>query len=148
MSVAQSAIVSNWFKSKELAMALGLNLSVSRLGSVINGLIVPQVYNDEHHDKLGVALLIGFFICLFSLVCAILLVFLDRRADIMDGRTGSTKVLSEEDKFKFSDIKTFNKSFWLLCFSCVIVYMAIFPYIQVASGLLQDRFGFSEATAG
>jgi nitrate/nitrite transporter NarK len=128
LSVSQSAIVSNWFKGKELAMALGLNLSVSRLGSVINGLVVPQVYNDEHPDNLGIALLIGFFICVFSFVCAILLILMDKRADAVDGK-GEVKVLSEEDKFKFSDIKTFNKSFWLLCFSCVIVYMAIFPYI-------------------
>lgn len=94
-------------------------------------------------------MLSGFGICVFSLVCAVLLVIMDKRADTVDGKSGAeVKVLNEEDKFKFSDIKTFNKSFWLLCFSCVIVYMAIFPYIQVASGMLQDRFGFSEATAG
>lgn len=138
MSVGQSAIVSKWFKGKELAMALGLNISVSRLGSVINGFVVPQIYNNDHRDNLGLALLVGFFICVFSLVCAILLstlislkrilVYLDKRADTIDGN-GTTKVLSEEDKFKFSDIKTFNKSFWLLCFSCVVIYMAIFPYL-------------------
>jgi len=41
MSVAQSAIVSKWFKGKELAMALGLNISISRLGSVVNGIVIP-----------------------------------------------------------------------------------------------------------
>lgn len=116
-------------------MALGLNISVSRLGSVINGFVVPVIYNEDHPNNLGLALLSGFIICIFSLVCAFLLVFLDKRADNVDGK-GEVKVLTEEDKFKFSDIKTFNKSFWLLCFSCVIVYMAIFPYIQVASGML------------
>lgn len=54
-------------------MALGLNISVSRLGSVINGFVVPQIYNDSHHDKLGLALLVGFGVCVFSLTCAILL---------------------------------------------------------------------------
>lgn len=39
-------MVSKWFKGKELAMALGLNISVSRLGSVVNGIILPQIYND------------------------------------------------------------------------------------------------------
>lgn len=77
MSVAQSAIVSKWFKGKELSMALGLNISVSRLGSVINGLILPQIYNKTSaasNDKaLGYALLVGFLICLFSLACALLL---------------------------------------------------------------------------
>ena len=41
MSVAQSAIVSHWFKGKELALALGVNLSVSRLGSVMNSNTIP-----------------------------------------------------------------------------------------------------------
>lgn len=73
MSVGQSAIVSKWFKGKELSMALGLNISVSRLGSVINGIIIPQIYNSQHTDKLGIALLIGFFVCIFSLLCALFL---------------------------------------------------------------------------
>jgi hypothetical protein len=44
MGVAQSSIVSVWFKGKELAFALGLNLSISRLGSVVNGIVVPTAY--------------------------------------------------------------------------------------------------------
>ena len=41
MQVAQSSIISVWFKGKEMAFALGLNLSIARLGSVINGIVVP-----------------------------------------------------------------------------------------------------------
>jgi len=54
-------------------MAMGFNLSISRLGSVINGFVVPQIYNDDNHDKLGTALFVGLGVCIFSLVCAILL---------------------------------------------------------------------------
>lgn len=46
MSVAQSAIVSVWFKGKELAFALGINLSVSRLGSVLNSNTIPALYDN------------------------------------------------------------------------------------------------------
>lgn len=45
MQVAQSSIISVWFKGKELAFALGLNLSIGRLGSVINGIVVPEVFD-------------------------------------------------------------------------------------------------------
>jgi hypothetical protein len=44
MNVAQSAIVSVWFKGKELAFALGVNMSISKLGSVANAAIVPSIY--------------------------------------------------------------------------------------------------------
>ena len=71
------------------------------------------------------------------------LVILDKRADKVDGESNN-QVLTEDEKFKFSDIKTFNFSFWIICFSCVLIYMAIFPFIQVAAAMMQDRFGFSE----
>lgn len=46
MSVAQSAIVSIWFKGKELAFALGVNLSLARLGSVLNADTIPSLYDS------------------------------------------------------------------------------------------------------
>ena len=46
MSVAQSAIVSVWFKGKELNLAMGLNISIARLASVANGVIVPNLYES------------------------------------------------------------------------------------------------------
>ena len=67
-----------WFKGKELAFALGLNLSISRLGSVINAALVPSVYDSK---GLGAALLVGFCVCIFSLSNAFGLAFLDKRAE-------------------------------------------------------------------
>ena len=67
-------------------MALGLNLSISRLGSVVNGIVIPTIYNDEHTNMLGFALLVGFFVCVFSLICALLLIMLDKKADIEDAK--------------------------------------------------------------
>jgi len=58
---------------------LGLNLSIARLGSVINGIIVPSVYDQA---GLGTALGVGFVICLFSLACAVGMAVLDRRAEV------------------------------------------------------------------
>jgi len=53
-------------------------MSVSRLGSVANGAIVPSVYDSQ---GLGTALMIVFIICIFSLVNAVGLVWLDRKAE-------------------------------------------------------------------
>jgi len=131
MSVAQSAIVSAWFQGKELSFAFGINLSVARIGSSINGPVVTTVAD---HSSVGNALLVGFFICLFSLFMAFLLCWIDSWAAKKDG---ISVVLSEEDKFKFSDLKQFNGlPFWLVTMSCVMLYMVIFPYIQFASDML------------
>lgn len=137
MSVAQSSIISVWFKGKELAFALGLNLSVARLGSVINGDVVPAVYESS---GLGIALGVGFVICLVSLGNGIGMAALDKRAEEQDkerlGNDAEVAAVDEDDKFKWSDLGEFGIQFWLLTGSCVLTYMSVFPYIQVASNLL------------
>ena len=80
-------------------------------------------------DRLGLALLVGFFVCVFSMICAVFLVLLDKYSDKKDGVEGSMKVVSDDEKFRWSDIKTFNLSFWIICVSCVLTYTAIFPFI-------------------
>lgn len=125
MGVAQSSIVSVWFKGKELAFALGLNMSMARLGSVINADYVPSVYDSS---GLGMALTVGFILCLFSLANAIGLTALDKKAE-ESAAEGEQAVVAEDEKFKWSDIWSFGTSFWLLTGSCVITYMTIFPYL-------------------
>ena len=68
--------MSIWFKGKELAMALGLNISVARLGSVWNSNTIPGYYDDY---GAGFAFMIGFIICVFSLFNAFGMVILDKQ---------------------------------------------------------------------
>lgn len=101
MAVAQSSIVAVWFKGNELAFAMGLNMSVSRLGSVANGSVLPRVV-QANDGLVGTAFLVGFFVCIFSLGNAISLVTIDIYAEKKDGKVDLK--MKEEDKFKFRDI--------------------------------------------
>ena len=131
-----------WFKGAELSFAFGLNLSVARVGSAINGPVMGIVSTNS---SVGTALLVGFFVCIFSLVTAIVLVLIDRWAEKKD----DVKVeLSDDDKFKLSDLKLFKTlPFWLVTASCVLIYMVVFIYIQNAAQMLEDRFGFTKNQA-
>lgn len=60
---------------------MGLNLSVSRLGSVVNSFIVPRV---EESSGLGNALMVGAVICGISTIAAFALAALDKKAEEMD----------------------------------------------------------------
>uniref|UniRef100_A0A7S3CJD5 Lysosomal dipeptide transporter MFSD1 n=1 Tax=Strombidium rassoulzadegani TaxID=1082188 RepID=A0A7S3CJD5_9SPIT len=144
MGVAQSSIISVWFKGKELSFALGLNLSMSRLGSVANANLLPSVYDSQ---GLGAALLVGFVICLFSLANAFGLVYLDKKAEQTNPNAEKAGV-AEDEKFKLSDLYQFNASFWLLTVSCVLTYGTIYPFIQNASDMLQTKYHFDKITAG
>ena len=130
MTVAQSAIVSQWFKGKELAFAFAFNLSISRLGSVINGFVEPAIAKGA---GIGAALWVGFIVCLFSWCCGLALVAIDYYADKKDGKVAK---LSEEDKFRCRHIIEFKLPFWLIVASCVSVYCSIFPYSWNTAGML------------
>jgi nitrate/nitrite transporter NarK len=72
VSVAQSCITTKWFQHKELAFALGLNLAVPRLGSVLTMVLSPWI---AAQSSVQVALLVGFGMCVMSTLCAVILVF-------------------------------------------------------------------------
>lgn len=79
--------------------------------------------------------MVGFLVCLFSLTNAFGLVYIDKKAE--DQNPDSEKAaLAEDEKFKWSDLYGFKVSFWLLTGSCVLTYMSVFPYLQIASDLL------------
>jgi len=144
MSVAQSAIVTTWFKGLEMNFALGFNISVSRLGSVIMGFTVPPMYKNH---GLGFALWVGFAICVASLSLAVCLVFIDYYREKKNPK-GEKAALGEDEKFKWSDIKQFKMPYWLITISCCVTYMSVFPYIQKCGYILEDKYGFSEERAG
>jgi MFS family permease len=133
MTIAQSVIVSQWFKGKELAFAFAFNLSVSRLGSVINGIVEPAIASSTSPPSIGLACWVGFLVCLFSWCCGIALIAIDTYADKKDGTKAK---LSDEDKFKCSHIYGFKLPFWLIAGSCVCVYCSIFPYSNNTSPML------------
>jgi len=79
MNVANSAILSMWFKDKELAFAFGLNLSISRLGSVANNLVSPIITDSV---DIVFALWFGVLLCGCSVACAVLISHLDHRVEV------------------------------------------------------------------
>jgi len=78
MNVIQTVVVSRWFFGKELAFALGLNITMSRLGSVFNNLVEPPIAQSS--KSLGVALLFGFFVCCISYASGICIIVMDKIA--------------------------------------------------------------------
>ncbi|CAN8021308.1 unnamed protein product [Ixodes persulcatus] len=83
--VAQNAYSVCWFKDKELNTVFGLQLSISRLGSMANFMTMPVLFTSfsklySGTTGLGVTLLIPAFWCLLSMLCAVVLAVLDRRA--------------------------------------------------------------------
>lgn len=143
--VAQSAILSRWFKGKELALSFGIALTVSRLGTLFSfntGELIAS-----HFGGYRFALIAAMLFCLLSLISNIVYVFMDRRGEksLQLSETGA------EDKIVFEDIKNFKPSFWHIAMLCVLFYSAIFPFTALSTDFFVDKWGVArvaEASGG
>ncbi|XP_061638264.1 major facilitator superfamily domain-containing protein 1 isoform X2 [Phyllopteryx taeniolatus] len=150
LAVAQNTYAVNWFKGKELNLVFGLQLSMARLGSTVNMNIMGWVYSKVSllvsapgHITLGCSLMIAAVTCIFSLICALVLAFLDKRAEKIlqkdQGKTGEV--------IQLTDVKDFPLPLWIIFIICVSYYVAIFPFIGLGQVFFIEKFNFSPAEA-
>jgi MFS family permease len=133
-SVANSTILADWFGGGELAFAFGINLAISRMGSVANNLISPVLASSG-----GVVFSVWFGAILMacSVTCAVVMVPINRATELriqkneaeLEDATTPLHVLAgdqEEDEppleFKFSDALKFPLSFRILTLMCLLIY--------------------------
>lgn len=130
LAVAQNNYAVLWFKGKELNMVFGLQLSFARVGSTVNFLVMDPMYEYvgnwyQGYVCLGVVLLIATGTCIMSFICAVILGWMDRRAQTILQRNDNPS----GEIAKLSDAKTFKVTFWMVSVICVAYYVAIFPFI-------------------
>lgn len=139
MIVAQSAITARWFKGKELAMAFGITLTISRLGTLFS-------FNTEEllATRYGFrgALWIAAALCLASLAANWIYTLMDRHAEpvlhLPEAGSG--------DKIKWSDIGKFRASYWYAVMICVTFYSAIFPFTALSTDFFHSKWGLPMAS--
>jgi MFS family permease len=133
--VVQSAIISRWFKGKEMALAFGIALTVSRVGTLFS-------FNTEeliarYFGSYRVALWAAAGFCLVSLVCNLVYNAMDLHGE----RVLALPKPDASDKIVLSDIGKFNSSFWYVTLLCVTFYSAIFPFTALATDMFHDKWG-------
>jgi len=127
-----------WFKGKELATAMGLNVVVGRLGSFF----AISFGLDIANGRLSTALITAASIIGFGTLMFLAYLIFDIK---LDKQMAATAVESQEDKFSFKDVVTLvtNPSFLYIALLCVFFYSAVFPFLQYAPDLLVNKFGFT-----
>ncbi|MDR1671907.1 MAG: MFS transporter [Bacteroidales bacterium] len=145
--VVVSRVIVKWFKGYEMALAMGLQVAVARIGTGI-AMLTANPLARYFNDVSGL-LLFG-----VTLLAAGLLSFLmyniamDRRIDRQTGNT--TPSSGSEEEFKLSDVKIVatNYGFWLIALLCMLFYSCIFPFLKYAPDLMINKFGIDEEWAG
>jgi MFS family permease len=135
-----SRTIVKWFKGKELAFAMGLNLLVGRLGTfcaISFGL-------DIAGGNINIAIVTAASIILLGTLFFLAYLIFDVR---LDKQMAEGAAASEEDQFRFGDFVKLitDHSFIYISLLCVAFYSAVFPFLQYAPDLLVNKFGFTFA---
>ena len=149
-----SKILAKWFKGKEMALAMGLEMSIARIGVFAAMFFSPLI--SEHFAVNGMNSVVAPF--LFSallLVIGLLNFFvftiMDTKFDKQLVAIGeATAEKDPEDEFHFSDLGQIFKSkmFWIIALLCVLYYSAIFPFQRFATNFLEETIpGMTNAEA-
>ena len=144
--VAVTRSIAKWFKGKSMALAMGLQLAIARLGTAAALLLSPiLVAESEAGYPLNVTNRPAFFgLCLLMLGAVVwgIFVAMDAKFDKQAGTTDKVET-AEEDKFKFSDIFKIlgNKHYLLISLLCVFFYCCIISFKKFATAILIPRFG-------
>ncbi|XP_054159846.1 major facilitator superfamily domain-containing protein 1-like [Oppia nitens] len=151
LAVTQNTYAVSWFKNKEINMVFGLQLSFARVGSTVNFNVMKPLYDTVNnyithttgHTTLGITLSLAANTCVFSLICALILAFYDKRAERILKRSNC----QTGEIVRITDVKDFKTSFWMITFICITYYVAIFPFTALGGTFFQRKYQMDQKEA-
>ncbi|KAA3183092.1 major facilitator superfamily domain-containing protein 1, partial [Akkermansia sp. BIOML-A52] len=145
--ITVSKTIAKWFEGKEMALAMGLEMAIARVGVFAVFTISPWLANMA---PATVVRPVAFctLLLLIGLLTYVVFTFMDRKLDKQLGLDAKGNNSSEEE-FRVSDLgKIFgSKVFWIVAMLCVLYYSAIFPFQRFATNMLESNLGVSAQTA-
>lgn len=133
-----------WFKGREMALAMGSEMALARLGVATCMIFSPFFAKLGGDIDVSRSVAFGVVLLMIALIMFIVYFFMDKK---LDAQTGEAE--EKDDPFKLSDLGKILKSsgFWLVALLCVLYYSAIFPFQKYAVNMLQCNLSFTEVSA-
>ncbi len=130
-----------WFKGREMALAMGSEMALARLGVATCMIFSPLFAYMGATPKVSNSVAFGVVLLMIALIMFIVYFFMDRK---LDSQTHAEE--EKDDPFRISDLGQILRSsgFWLVAFLCVLYYSAIFPFQKYAVNMLQCNLTFIE----
>ena len=123
-----------WFKGREMALAMGSEMALARLGVATCMIFSP--FFARLGGVVSVSRSVAFVVVLMciALIMTIVYFVMDKK---LDAQTGEAE--EKDDPFKISDLGQIltSSGFWLVALLCVLYYSAIFPFQKYAVNMLQ-----------
>lgn len=132
-----------WFTGHEMALAMGIEMAIARIGVAVVMLGSPflaSINPISVSRPVAASLLL---VCI-GLICFISYGFMDKKLDAQGAEE------EKDDPFKVSDISKILslRMFWVVALLCVLYYSAIFPFQKYAINMLQCNLHFTAEQAG
>jgi len=135
--ITVSKAIVKWFTGKEMALAMGLEMAIARLGVFAVFRMSPWVASWGSESVVRPVAICCGLLCI-GLLTFLIYFFMDRKLDsqLKEGT-------EQDDPFKISDLGILftSKAFLIIAFLCVLYYSAIFPFQKFATSMLENRLG-------
>ena len=146
--VAVTRSIAKWFKGKNMALAMGLQLAIARFGTATAILVAPMIVKQKALGEMYTLAetnrpaLIGLAVLAVGTVLWAIFVAMDAKFDKQTGESDKVET-AEEDKFRFSDIWRIlsNPRFLMIAVLCVTFYCCVIRFKKFGVSILLPLFG-------
>ncbi len=130
-----------WFKGKEMALAMGSEMALARLGVATCMIFSPMFAKMGGDVEVSRSVAFGVVLLMIALIMFIVYFFMDRK---LDAQTQAEE--EKDDPFRISDLGKIltSSGFWIVALLCVLYYSAIFPFQKYAVNMLQCNLSLTE----
>ena len=146
--ISVSKAMVRWFTGHELALAMGIQLAMARLGTAAALSISAPI---ARHFTLSTPLLVALAFLIIGLLAFLVFCVMDRKLDSSNtSSTSSTSQTSDNEEFRLADIGITlrNPGFWLITLFCVLFYSAVSPFLKFSTKLMVMKYGVDADIAG
>lgn len=141
--ITVTKVIAKWFAGNEMALAMGSQVAVARLGTALAMIVSPILVK---HFSMSTPMFVSLILLCVGLLFYLVFCVMDRK---LDAQTQSEGIPADEESFRISDLKIIltNKGFWILALLCLMFYSAVFPFLKYATSLMENKYGMG-ALAG
>jgi MFS family permease len=147
--ITVSKIIVKWFKGKELALAMGLEMATARMGTALA--LSTSVPIAKGFNNVSAPILVCLIMLCIGLIAFFIYTFMDKKLDASQlAFDEANKTEDAEEEFRIKDILKIvtNKGWWYIAILCVLFYSAVFPFLKFATDLMVQKFHINEDWAG
>ena len=142
--ITTTKLIVKWFKGKEMALAMGLQLAMARMGTALALMISAPI--AAHFKTVSAPILLAVVLLIIGFISYLVYGVMDQKLDASEAQTETVS----EEQFRLSDIALIlkNKGFWYIAMLCVLFYSAVFPFLKYATDLMVQKYHVKIALAG